>query len=263
MSELQYLQRVILSIAKDIDEICRSNNIEYYLLGGSAIGAIRHNGFIPWDDDFDIIMNHQNYYRFIQVAREQLAPQKYYVCEGLKDWPLYFTKIKLKGTHLKEVEGSWQGDTDGIYVDVFKMDNVPSSKFKAYYQYLLGKYHLSYMLSQRKYPTASFKKRLLMALSFPLKLNCIRNWVVGQIEKYNNQETEYYGFFYGRTRFHSSVISKSVFGRPTYVTFEDTEFPVAEEWHMYLTQVFGDYMKMPPEEQRQSLHLLSVDFGRY
>ena len=66
------MQLVILDIIKDIDIVCKNNGIEYYLLGGSAIGAIRHKGFIPWDDDLDIIMTHSNYNRFLKVCKEQL-----------------------------------------------------------------------------------------------------------------------------------------------------------------------------------------------
>lgn len=72
MTELRHLQLVILDIIKDIDIVCKNNGIEYYLLGGSAIGAIRHKGFIPWDDDLDIIMTHSNYNRFLKVCKEQL-----------------------------------------------------------------------------------------------------------------------------------------------------------------------------------------------
>ena len=76
MTDLQHLQKVILYIMKDIDKLCRKNGIEYYLFGGSAIGAVRHKGFIPWDDDLDIVMDHNNYERFIQVCRGQLDTEK-------------------------------------------------------------------------------------------------------------------------------------------------------------------------------------------
>ncbi len=77
MTELRHLQLVILGIMKDLDELCMSNGIEYYLLGGSAIGAIRHQGFIPWDDDLDIMMTANNYERFLDVCRTQLDKNKY------------------------------------------------------------------------------------------------------------------------------------------------------------------------------------------
>lgn len=264
MTQLEHLQNVILSIAKDVDELCRRNNIEYYLLGGSAIGAIRHKGFIPWDDDLDIIMDSNNYERFLKVCKEQLDTDKYYLQEGLKDWPLYFSKIKLKGTILEEPEGFAANENmKGIYVDVFKMDNVSSNPLVARWQYLCGKYYLCYQLSQRTYASASFKKRLMIALSSPCKIPFIRRFVEHQVEKFNNKDCEYWGFFYGRTKFKSAIVRKEIFGTPKRVPFEDTQLPVAEHYHEYLTQVFGNYMQLPPEEQRVGLHLLSVDFGKY
>ena len=104
MNELQHLQKVILSIVKDIDDLCKKNNIEYYLFGGSAIGAVRHKGFIPWDDDLDIVMDHHNYDRFIRVCRNQLDAEKYFFQEGLVDWPALYSKVRLKGTLLEEAE---------------------------------------------------------------------------------------------------------------------------------------------------------------
>lgn len=264
MTQLEHLQKVILSIAKDVDELCKKNNIEYYLLGGSAIGAIRHKGFIPWDDDFDIIMDNANYEKFIHVCREQLDTEKYYFQEGLKDWPLYFSKVKLKGTKLEEPEGYAENDDmKGIYIDIFKMDNVSSNPLIARWQYFCGKYYLCYHLSQRTYKSASFKKRLMITLSLPCKMPFVRKFIKKQVEQFNYKETDYYGFFYGRTKYKSSVIKKSLFGKAVKVPFEDTEFPIAQNYHEYLTQVFGNYMQMPPVEQRVGLHLLSVDFGKY
>lgn len=264
MTQLKHLQKVILSIAKDIDALCRKNDIDYYLLGGSAIGAIRHKGFIPWDDDLDIIMDSANYDKFLQVCNEQLDQEKYYIQEGLKDWPLYFSKVKLKGTILEEPEGFVENECmRGIYVDVFRMDNVPSNPLLARWQYFCAKYYLCYQLSQRTYSSASFKKRLMIALSSPCKIPIIRNFIRYQVEKYNNRDSEYLGFFYGRTRFKSAVVKKKIFGTPTRVPFEDTSLPVAEHYHEYLTQVFGDYMTLPPVEKRVGLHLISVDFGKY
>ena len=263
MTQLEQLQQVILHIAKDVDKLCRKNGIKYYLLGGSAIGAIRHKGFIPWDDDFDIIMDAENYDRFIEVCRTQLDNNKYYFQEGIKDWPLPFSKVKLKGTHLKEVEGNDDSETDGIYIDIFKMDNVANNPLIARWQYFCGKLFLAYQLSIRTYKSASFKKQVLMLLSSPLKIRSIRQWIFNQTIKYNKKKTDYYGFFFGRTRYHNSVVKKELYGEPLYVPFEDTEFLIAERYHEYLTQMFGNYMQLPPEEQRKGLHLISVDFGKY
>lgn len=264
MTELRHLQLVILDIIKDIDAICRKNDIEYYLLGGSAIGAIRHKGFIPWDDDLDIIMTNDNYNRFIEVCKTQLDSSKYFLQVGLKDWPLYFSKIRLKGTVLNEFEGySPSDEMKGIYVDVFKMDNVSSNRFMAIWQYLCGKYYLCYQLSVRKYDSATLKKRIMMLLSFPLRIKFIRTFFKNQVERFNKKDSEYLGFFYGRTKLKTSITKREIYGKPIYVPFEDTMLPVPQHYHEYLTQMFGDYMKLPPLEQQKGLHLQSVEFGKY
>ena len=90
MTELRHLQLVILHIMKDIDALCAKNNIEYSLNGGSAIGAIRHKGFIPWDDDLDIQMTPTNYKKFIKVCREQLEKEKDNFAEDKGKGPLDF-----------------------------------------------------------------------------------------------------------------------------------------------------------------------------
>lgn len=264
MTQIEHLQSVILMIAKDIDKLCRENNIQYYLLGGSCIGAIRHKGFIPWDDDLDIIMDRHNYNRFIEVCRVQLDTNKYYLQIGLQDWPLYFSKIRLNGTTLHEPEDDYaEEDKRGIYLDVFVMDNVPDNNILARIQYCLAKYHLCYQLGKRGYKSASIKNKIMIMLSLPLKSKYIRNLVLSFIEKFNKIETNRQAFFYGRTRFRNAIVDKYLYGKPFYVDFEDTKLPVPEHYHEYLTQMFGDYMTLPPLEERKGLHLLSVDFGEY
>lgn len=264
MTDLEHLQKVILSIAKDIDLLCCKNNIEYYLLGGSCIGAIRHKGFIPWDDDLDIIMTPENYSRFLSIAKKELDSEKYYVQEGLKDWPLDFSKIRLKGTILHEPEDEYASDEmHGIYVDIFRMDNISDDDFVARLQYIAYKYYLCYQLSQRAYHSASLKKKIMMVLSSPLKISFLRKPLINWLMNKNLKETHRLGFLCGRTRFRNAITQKNIYGVPKYVKFEDTVLPVPEHYHEYLTQMFGNYMQLPPVEQRQGLHLLSVDFGKY
>lgn len=264
MTDIKHLQKVILMIIKDIELLCSKHDIQYYLLGGSAIGAIRHKGFIPWDDDLDIIMDNSNYSRFLDICRQELDRDKYSLQIGLEDWPLYFSKIRLKGTCMNEIEGYVPPDDClGIYVDIFKMDNVSSNRLSSLWQYFCAKYFLCYQLSQRSYRSASFKKRLMMAFTLPLRCSFLRKALRCQVEMYNNEPTDFLGFFYGRTRYKSGVIRKSLFGTPQYVPFEDTFLPVPEHYHEYLTQVFGNYMELPPEDKRVGLHMISIDFGKY
>lgn len=264
MNDLQHLQKVILMIVKDIDELCRKNNIEYYLFGGSAIGAIRHKGFIPWDDDLDIIMDNANYTRFIKVCKEQLDSEKYYIQEGLLDWPMLFSKIRLKGTYLEE-PGSYGQDNSkkGIFVDVFKLDNAPESHILRKWQYLCGKYFLCYCLLKRGYKEATLKKKILMASATPLRIGFIRSFFYKQMIKYNSQNTSTFVSFGSRFKYNASFFSKDYFSNPLYVQFEDTQLPVPEKYDEMLTQIYGNYMTPPPIKEQQGWHMQHVDFGSY
>ena len=263
-SVLRLHQMKMLRILEFVDRVCRKHGIRYWLSSGTLLGAVRHGGFIPWDDDLDIIMTHSNYNRFLKVCKEQLNSNKYYVQEGLVDWPLDYSKIKLRDTILKEPEGYIPATGEqGIFVDVFKLDNVSSNRFFAYWQYVCAKVLLCYQLSLRTYKSADLKKKILMYLAFPLRCGYVRDFFRRQVERLNCRESEYWGFFYGRTKYKTSILNKRIYGTPIRVPFEDTELPVPEHYHEYLTKMFGDYMQLPPENQRVGLHLLSVDFGRY
>lgn len=264
MTQIRHLQQVILGIIKDIDELCTTHGIEYYLLGGSTIGAIRHQGFIPWDDDLDISMTDANYHKFLAVARESLDKEKYYLQEGLKDWALDFSKVRLRGTYIKEEETSVNPENEnGIFVDIFRLDNAPNNRIAQIWQYTCAKYCTAYTLSVRSYKTASFSKRLIMSLTFPMKCKPIRDFMFHQVDKYNHKDTNYLAFYFGRTRLHSSIIRKDVYGTPTRVKFENLMLPVPENYDAYLTQMFGNYMQLPPVEQRTPGHILEIDFGQY
>ncbi len=262
MTDLRRFQFAILNIMRDVDKLCRLNNIEYYLLGGSAIGAVRHQGFIPWDDDLDIMMSADNYYKFLKVCCEQLDKEKYYLQVGLEDWPLNFTKVRLRGTHIVEYEGYSSHGEDGIYLDVFKLENSPSGKISQWIQYALAKYFLCYQLSERQYKSGGMKRQMMMMASFPLKWKRFREYVQGYVEHYGN-DSEYYGSFYFRTRYKTAFTRKDILGTPRYLPFENLILPVPEKYDEYLTQMFGDYMTPPPPEKRTGLHLVKVDFGEY
>lgn len=265
MTELRHLQMVILEIMKDIDELCQRNHIDYYLNGGSTIGAVRHQGFIPWDDDLDIMMTYDHYERFIQVCREQLDPDKYYIQEGLKDWPLNYSKIKLKGTYFEEIENNNGGKDNeyGIFIDVFKIDNTSDKRWQQRIQYAFAKYRVCYGHLLRTYKTASWQKKLFMVLSYPMKIGAIRRFVIRQSERYNGKDTEYIASFYESKRFKKCIFKRTTFGTPQYLPFEDMRLPVQADYDNYLTISFGDYMQLPPEKDRQLKHLLNIDFGKY
>lgn len=259
------LQNVILNIMHDIDTLCRNNDIDYYIIGGTALGAVRHGGFIPWDDDLDIAMTRKNYDKFIQVCRNQLDKKRYYFQEEVIDWPLYFSKIRLKGTYVDEYEGdiSINKENRGVWVDIFPLDNVPDNKFYSCWWYICSKILIAYTLNKRGYNSATCIKKIAMSLSFPLKLNCIRHFFEHQIKRYNNKKTKFIGGASMISRFHNAFVKSDVLGTPKNISFETIELMAPQDIHVFLKFYFGDYMKLPPIKARYGKHLINVDLGIY
>lgn len=264
MNDLKHLQKVILEIVKDIDSLCVENNIEYYLIAGTAIGAVRHKGFIPWDDDFDIIMDYQNYSKFLRIAKEKLDSTKYYVEEGYVDSPNPFSKIRLLGTTFQESnEDANSEKCNGIFIDIFNMENAPKGKIARLWQYVCCKLLLTICLRERGFVTNSPIKKLSLFLSTPLKNKTIKNYFRKQVEKYRGIETEYLGSFSGNLRYKNIFFKRSDFSNPIRVPFEDLMLPLPSGYNNILTQIYGDYMTPPPKEKQICSHHLKVDFGIY
>ncbi len=264
-NDLKHLQSVLLGIIKQMDALCRKHNITYYLSGGNALGAIRHNGFIPWDDDFDIMMKSSDYKKFISVCREELDPTIWYVQEAWVDWPGCFSKIRLKNTYLEDI-GEWEGismENRGIYIDIFEIVNSPTSKFLKLWQYVGAKMLNSYSLFQKNYEADSFIKKQAIKCSKILKIPLVFNLVKSSVFHYNKKEAKEYGNFFGMSRWHNAFYSINDFGKPFYHLFEDFELPLPTNYNKFLTWAFGNYMELPPIDQQKPVHSTKIDFGSY
>ena len=138
--ELKLLHNKILQLADYFDSFCKENNIEYYLMGGTALGAVRHSGFIPWDDDFDVFMDNTNYYKFLSIAKKKLDKDKYYLQEeDTSEWPLFFSKIRMNNTTFIEQDVAQLPIHHGIYIDIMCLNNAFNSKPLRFLQYFSAK----------------------------------------------------------------------------------------------------------------------------
>ena len=154
--KLSDLHLAILEIAQDFDEFCKKNDIIYYLMGGSALGAMRHKGFIPWDDDFDVFMDSANYAKFISIAKKNLDINKYYLQEEDTDeWPLFFSKIRMNNTTFIEQDVAHLNMHHGIYIDIMCLNNAFHNKPLRFLQYLSAKTLSASVLGKRGYTTNS------------------------------------------------------------------------------------------------------------
>lgn len=130
--QLKQLQKLSLNILIDIDNICKKNNIKYFLIGGSLIGAIRHKGFIPWDDDIDIAMLRKDYNKFkkIMLSRHKSIPYYLHIlCDEIGNYPFNYLKIKDNRTKIIEKELEHLNLDLGVNIDVFPLDGSPNNYF--------------------------------------------------------------------------------------------------------------------------------------
>jgi len=244
------LQEKILEIAKYIDSLCKAHDVDYCLMGGSALGAKRHGGFIPWDDDLDIFMTPENYDKFKQVFLQYGDQGMYYLQEwGKTDDMVTISKIRMNGTtYLESILKDWDMH-HGIYVDIFILHNCPSGKIRQLWQCVWAKYVIMKGLAARGY------NRRGGLIGFALKLLGLlpERFLVGyglkQVYKYRNEDTGLLCNFMGKAIFKNAIYRHEWFQPTEYVPFEKTQLRAPKNLHDFLTFRFGDYMKPPSPER--------------
>lgn len=249
---LPEMHQLLLRMLECIHEYCMANNIRYSLGGGTLLGAIRHKGFIPWDDDADIMMPRPDYERFLQGFPGQYPHYHLQHWRNDKDYPNLFAKVYddqtcLEGTKLLR----------GLSVDVFPIDGLPLvSKQKMYYD----RYRISRMFeSVRRNPFGSLTwKRILFAvMTFPLwrfiPAHKFRAYTEKYLLKRPFEASEYVGCtvgVYGMAEFMRS----DAFEKYIDVEFEGRTLRAIAAYDEYLIKHYGDYMQLPPKEKRKPTH---------
>ncbi len=259
------LQNIILNIMMYIHELCEKYNIGYYIIGGTALGAARHGGFIPWDDDLDIAMTRDNYNKFLEVCEKELNCKEFFLQVGRRDWLLYFSKLRLKGTLFDEIGAGEEiaKENRGIFIDIFPLDVASNNKCLRIWQFVCSKLLIAQAVSCRHYQTNSIVKRMLMWLSYPLKYNRIQRFFYNQVTRFNGKDTDFIGDFFGITKLKEASYPKELWGRSQKVAFERVSLCAPENNLDYLGFHYGDYMKLPPAEKRVCCHHNGIDFGVY
>lgn len=267
---LKHLHEVQLMILKDFIEISERNNIEYFVYAGTALGAIRHKGFIPWDDDIDVIMFRDQYEKFLEVMKKENS-EKYDVLnmDEYEDCFLLFSKLSLKGTKVDEIIAKNTSFNLGINIDIFILDFAPSTKFKWFLFHnrckMLHNFAYMLMIIKNECYVSNFKKILTKLIASFFKLLGISqstlqnkyNKLIKHSKQYNERVYDFYGFYY------DEPFPVSIFRPPKKVKFESIEVNVPHDYDTYLKILYGDYMTLPPEDERTNHSHTKIDFGKY
>ena len=258
--ELRRLQLVLLEMLLEIDKICRKNNIRYIIDGGTLLGAVRHGGFIPWDDDLDVVMTRGEYERFRAVCETDLDCEKYFFQDNTTDaeYRWGYGKLRRKNSEFLRHNQEHLKMKTGIFLDIFPRDNVPDSKVSYFF-------HNIYCYTLRKLLYARVGMVVENSPAFRLwyrLLNLIpHSFAFKKIAKLSRKSNKKEARRMRTLTF--PMLRKGQFGYERRwfeqigeIEFEGHTFPCPQDYDGYLKELYGDYMTPPPEDKR-GLHPVS------
>jgi len=266
---LQHMKEVELKILIAVDEVCKKLNIDYALDGGTLLGAARHSGFIPWDDDIDLLMPREDYERFIATAQEYL-PKEYKIRTFLNtpEYPYLFIKVDDTRTLLVEENLRHLNSGVGIFIDIFPIDGFPETKFKQKLYYLKCRFYLN-ILSTLFYDKTDnlWPKpyRMYIALMQALPLNRFK--IQKKFDAYMKKQklnSSTLGFSPTAGTGKKIGVNKNILfptRRGKYL-FEKNDFKVPNQSEEYLIWSYENYTELPKEEERYPHHDAFVSFQK-
>ncbi|MBQ8729870.1 MAG: LicD family protein [Lachnospiraceae bacterium] len=258
---LRKAQLKMVEILEAIDNVCKKNDIEYFLCYGTLLGAVRHNGFIPWDDDCDIVMMKEHYERFIQCAERDLPSTFFLQHNGTdKAYTKKVTKVRMKDTKfIEHDESDNEKYCQGLFVDIFVWDYHYGFE-KSLTKCLRSIAALRY--KRKKYKKGSLKRvlvHLLTAIPYLVGYSTVQK-VYCALSKIwcNNKDLQWLG---REAKLQDCVfVKKSVIYPIRYdVGFEGRFFPVPNDYEKFLKDRYGDYMTPPPECERELRHAKYIE----
>lgn len=259
--QLEQLKQIELDILKQFIEVCQKLNLTYFVLGGTMLGAVRHKGFIPWDDDIDVGMPRQDYEVFLQKA-QALLPESYFLQTHKTDpeYPLNFAKIRNSNTTFIESSMANRNINHGVYIDVFPLDFYPDSKLQqSLFDIRLKLLHFrmrSEFVIPKEYKASVLKKAVqnglmgLAKLIFPSAQKAIEKREK-LMKSYTH--TSFLANFCGAWG-KREIVPASWYGEGKVCSFENLSVRIPVQAEKWLTQVYGNYRQLPPKEKQISHH---------
>lgn len=264
-SERKKIWACLLDLLAQVDAVCKKYDIPYYAIGGTLLGAVRHKGFIPWDDDLDIAMMRKDYNRFLEVAPKEIQG-KYFFQTTLTDQDYYKEWARIRNSETTGIHdhNEMHKCNNGIYMDIFPLENyTPTFRGKIHQKLsmTLGRI-LTVKVHHNTRPRNSIKSHIIYGISFLFNIKKTHK-LRERIETKNaNKDSEYVTI--GDIHFETYSLEKLTFKREdfekvVYLPFEEGSIPCPSGYDNILKTEFGDYMKFPPIEKRGLHHRMVFD----
>ncbi|MBQ4569943.1 MAG: LicD family protein [Ruminococcus sp.] len=255
---LRKLQLTELEILRELDRVCRKHNLRYYVVGGTLIGAVRHKGFIPWDDDIDVSMPRKDFDKLCRIAKEEFADDFFLQTRKTdKNCYFYYAKLRKNGTYFGEDKFEHTTLHKGIFMDIFPLDYIPDNKalqkiFFRGFSCLTG-----FICSKEKTTEFLYKNMSLPFIVTFRFLQCIlpkclllgmRN-LIGKLSNALSRK-QLLASLSGFHGYPGEIAPEKWWGEGCDIEFEGLTVRAPSEYHTLLTHMFGDYMQLPPPEER-------------
>ena len=253
-ASLREVQMRILDILVEIDKVCRKHHIQYWIDFGTLLGAVRHGGFIPWDDDIDITLPTGDYQKFLEIAPKELPePLFLQTKETDHSYRLLLNKVRDKNSFFVTQHEDFTLDYNkGLYIDLFEAVPYPEINPKLQKKILLSYRKVCHFFTVKQDVTL---KNHLAALTFPvLKWGLDLLWAICCLKPKNKIGYEKHFNTYGNS------YDKDMIFPLKDITFEGKVFLGPADPDRYLTSIYGDYMQLPPVEKRQT-HIIHASLG--
>lgn len=248
-------------------EFCDKNDLKFYLLGGCVIGAIRNKGFIPWDDDIDIIMPRADWEKMLVLWKEQVKSDRFLMLktdgEGTFTGNIFATMVDTSATLIKENQQSIDVP-HGIVTDIFPIDGCPDGKLQRYMQYmwtLIYSLYISEFVPEKHGTVIKIASKILLTLVRKRKTRTkIWKYAEKKLKKYDFNSHEFCTELYAGPYYMKKKYPQKAFADTAFLEFEGMMMPVMQGYDEYLKIAFGDYMQLPPESERVPHHdLVQLD----
>lgn len=262
---LDELKRLQLQILDEVVEFCNRHQIKYFLLGGTLLGAVRHQGYIPWDDDIDIGMLREDYERFLELYSKEQGDYYIYSTEVNKLSSYFFIKVCMKGT-LTVDDFVSKNEPFGVNIDIFPIDRVSvenalslMNKVSFWRKFrdakILGA--VQYLKNKKKYlPIKLIVKILATFFTYEFIFDRINKLIQQERTKHGNIKMGHILWGYG----HRELVKSDIFDEMILLPFEGKQYSVPKKYDEWLTSVYGNYMELPPVEKRVANHNFTAYF---
>lgn len=254
-TKVKQIRNAEIEILDYVVEICEKNNIEYYLDFGTLLGAIRHEGFIPWDDDIDIAMPRKDYEKFLKICQDIKSPMFFLQTYRTdKEYYQNFAKMRNSNTTFIEKNMKHLNFNHGIYIDIFPIDSFPEKSLLQYLKLaVVVSINKMCTLTKNPYAFMPYKIAKIIHLLFkPIKVTAY-NGIIDKILRNNKQSKYLYSLENGFD--FKKIIQTAVLREKTMHKFEMKEYKIPKNYDDYLKILYGNYMQLPPENERVSPHL--------